>query len=92
MKMESLDAAKTLVDREHALHSGTPGAPSSTSGAAGPGVGGGGGGRYKRASAIDQQSSEKKNRDGRAKNVEREGLSGRDGWARRVKGSLFVCV
>lgn len=41
MKMERLDAAKTMIDREHALHSGTAGAPGGSSGA-----GGGGGGRY----------------------------------------------
>lgn len=40
MKMERLDAAKAIVDREHALHSGTAGAPS-TSGGGGGGVAGG---------------------------------------------------
>lgn len=44
MKMERLDAAKTIVDREHALHSGTAGAPGA-SGGVGAGSGSGGGGR-----------------------------------------------
>lgn len=44
MKMERLDAAKTIVDREHALHSGTAGAPGA-SGGGGAGGGSAGGGR-----------------------------------------------
>lgn len=40
MKMERLDAAKTIVDREHALHSGTAGAPSTSGGGGGLGAGG----------------------------------------------------
>lgn len=40
MKMERLDAAKTILDREHALHSGTAGPPS-TSGGGGAGTAGG---------------------------------------------------
>ncbi|CAM9599517.1 unnamed protein product [Scytosiphon promiscuus] len=39
MKMERLDAAKTIIDREHALHGGTAGTPGGSSG-----VGGAGGG------------------------------------------------
>eukprot|EP00903_Cladosiphon_okamuranus_P014275 g13258.t1 len=40
MKMERLDAAKTIVDREHALHSGTAGPPSTSGGGGGGGAGG----------------------------------------------------
>lgn len=43
MKMENLEATKTIVDREHALHSGGTGAPGGSSG--GGGSGGGWGGR-----------------------------------------------
>eukprot|EP00752_Nemacystus_decipiens_P009941 g8865.t1 len=40
MKMERLDAVKTIIDREHALHSGTAGAPSTSGGGGGGGAGG----------------------------------------------------
>ncbi|CAM9438750.1 unnamed protein product, partial [Ectocarpus fasciculatus] len=42
MKMENLEATKTIVDREHALHSGGTGAPGGSSGGGGSGGGWGG--------------------------------------------------